>query len=44
MAVVLERFGLDPTKKARTYSKDYHQKVALVGALASRSGRSGELG
>ncbi|GGZ12078.1 ABC transporter ATP-binding protein [Streptomyces nitrosporeus] len=30
-----ERFGLDPTKKGRTYSKGNRQKVALVAALAS---------
>ncbi|HET9648024.1 MAG TPA: ABC transporter ATP-binding protein [Microlunatus sp.] len=33
--VMLERFELDPTKKARTYSKGNRQKVALVAALAS---------
>ena len=33
----LERFELDPTKKARTYSKGNRQKVALVAALASRA-------
>ncbi|GEL93688.1 ABC transporter ATP-binding protein [Cellulomonas composti] len=32
---MLERFELDPTKKARTYSKGNRQKVALVAALAS---------
>jgi len=32
---LLERFDLDPTKKARTYSKGNRQKVALVAALAS---------
>ncbi len=32
---LLERFSLDPTKKARTYSKGNRQKVALVAALAS---------
>ena len=32
---MLERFDLDPTKKARTYSKGNRQKVALVAALAS---------
>jgi ABC-2 type transport system ATP-binding protein len=32
---LLERFELDPTKKARTYSKGNRQKVALVAALAS---------
>src|SRR5918998_5389717 len=34
-AELLERFQLDPTKKARTYSKGNRQKVALVAALAS---------
>ena len=33
--MLLERFKLDPTKKARTYSKGNRQKVALVAALAS---------
>jgi ABC-2 type transport system ATP-binding protein len=32
---LLERFDLDPAKKARTYSKGNRQKVALVAALAS---------
>jgi ABC-2 type transport system ATP-binding protein len=32
---LLDRFDLDPTKKARTYSKGNRQKVALVAALAS---------
>jgi ABC-2 type transport system ATP-binding protein len=32
---LLERFELDPTKKARTYSKGNRQKVALVAALAA---------
>ena len=32
---LLERFQLDPTKKARTYSKGNRQKVALVAALAA---------
>ncbi|MFZ0323388.1 MAG: ABC transporter ATP-binding protein [Actinomycetes bacterium] len=32
---LLERFDLDPTKKARTYSKGNRQKVALIAALAS---------
>ncbi len=32
---LLERFDLDPTKKARTYSKGNRQKVALVAALAT---------
>jgi ABC-2 type transport system ATP-binding protein len=34
-AELLERFELDPTKRARTYSKGNRQKVALVAALAS---------
>ncbi|MFJ2263447.1 ATP-binding cassette domain-containing protein [Streptomyces sp. NPDC087844] len=34
-ADLLERFQLDPKKKARTYSKGNRQKVALVAALAS---------
>jgi ABC-2 type transport system ATP-binding protein len=34
-ADLLERFELDPTKKARTYSKGNRQKVALVAGLAS---------
>ncbi|WP_207346243.1 ABC transporter ATP-binding protein [Arthrobacter sp. E3] len=32
---LLERFELDPTKKARSYSKGNRQKVALVAGLAS---------
>ena len=36
-ADMLERFELDPRKKARTYSKGNRQKVALVAALASRA-------
>jgi len=32
---LLEAFELDPTKKARSYSKGNRQKVALVAALAS---------
>src|SRR2546425_7831671 len=32
---LLERFDLDPRKKARTYSKGNRQKVALIAALAS---------
>ena len=32
---LVERFELDPTKKARTYSKGNRQKVALVAALAA---------
>jgi ABC-2 type transport system ATP-binding protein len=34
-ADLLERFDLDPTKKARAYSKGNRQKVALIAALAS---------
>jgi ABC-2 type transport system ATP-binding protein len=34
-ADLLERFDLDPRKKARTYSKGNRQKVALVAALSS---------
>lgn len=34
-AELLELFELDPTKRARTYSKGNRQKVALVAALAS---------
>src|SRR5919201_376975 len=34
-AELLERFELDPTRKARTYSKGNRQKVALIAALAS---------
>jgi ABC-2 type transport system ATP-binding protein len=36
-AEMLERFELDPRKKARTYSKGNRQKVSLVAALASRA-------
>jgi ABC-2 type transport system ATP-binding protein len=32
---LLERFDLDPRKRARTYSKGNRQKVALVAALAA---------
>jgi ABC-2 type transport system ATP-binding protein len=32
---LLERFDLDPGKKARTYSKGNRQKVALIAALAA---------
>ena len=35
--LMLDRFELDPTKKARTYSKGNRQKVALVAALASEA-------
>ena len=34
-ADLLERFALEPTRKARAYSKGNRQKVALVAALAS---------
>ncbi|MGL4176691.1 MAG: ATP-binding cassette domain-containing protein [Dermatophilaceae bacterium] len=34
-ADLLDRFDLDPTKKARAYSKGNRQKVALVAAFAS---------
>ncbi|MDP0400086.1 ABC transporter ATP-binding protein [Tsukamurella strandjordii] len=34
---LLDRFALDPTKKARTYSKGNRQKVALVSAFAARA-------
>ncbi|MGO9297357.1 MAG: ATP-binding cassette domain-containing protein [Streptosporangiaceae bacterium] len=34
---LIERFELDPRKKARTYSKGNRQKVALISALASDS-------
>jgi ABC-2 type transport system ATP-binding protein len=34
---LIERFELDPTKRARTYSKGNRQKVALIAALASRA-------
>lgn len=36
-AEMLERFELDPSRKARTYSKGNRQKVALVAALARRA-------
>jgi polyether ionophore transport system ATP-binding protein len=32
---LIERFRLDPTKKARTYSKGNRQKVALIAGLVS---------
>ena len=32
---LIEQFQLDPSKKARTYSKGNRQKVALIAALAS---------
>jgi ABC-2 type transport system ATP-binding protein len=34
-AALIERFDLDPAKKARSYSKGNRQKVALISALAS---------
>ncbi|MBB2993488.1 ABC-2 type transport system ATP-binding protein [Mycolicibacterium iranicum] len=34
---LIERFELDPHKKARTYSKGNRQKVALIAAFATRS-------
>ncbi|HET7483653.1 MAG TPA: ABC transporter ATP-binding protein [Actinomycetota bacterium] len=34
-AELLDRFDLDPTKKARAYSKGNRQKVGLIAALAS---------
>jgi polyether ionophore transport system ATP-binding protein len=34
-AKLIERFELDPTNKARAYSKGNRQKVALIAALAS---------
>lgn len=34
-AELLEKFDLDPRKKARTYSKGNRQKIALVAAFAS---------
>lgn len=34
-AELLERFGLDPTKQCRSYSKGNRQKVALVAALSA---------
>ena len=37
-AELIERFELDPTKRARDYSKGNRQKVALVAALASEVG------
>ena len=33
--MLIERFDLDPAKKARAYSKGNRQKVALIAALAS---------
>src|ERR1700744_255331 len=34
---LIERFALDPAKKARAYSKGNRQKVALIAALASNA-------
>ncbi|GAB3133957.1 ABC transporter ATP-binding protein [Tsukamurella serpentis] len=34
---LIDRFALDPSKKARTYSKGNRQKVALVTAFAARA-------
>lgn len=36
-AELIERFELDPTKRARTYSKGNRQKVALIAALSTRA-------
>jgi ABC-2 type transport system ATP-binding protein len=36
-AELIERFSLDPTKKARTYSKGNRQKVSLVFAFSSNA-------
>ncbi len=36
-AELIERFGLDPHKKARTYSKGNRQKVSLVSAFSSNA-------
>jgi ABC-2 type transport system ATP-binding protein len=36
-AELIERFDLDPTKKARTYSKGNRQKVSLVSAFSSNA-------
>jgi len=36
-ADLIERFALDPTKKARTYSKGNRQKVSLISALSSNA-------
>ncbi|MCQ6276879.1 ABC transporter ATP-binding protein [Bacillus sp. V3B] len=34
---LIKRFGLDPTKKCRTYSKGNRQKIALISAFASEA-------
>ena len=36
-AELIERFDLDPKKKARTYSKGNRQKVSLISAFSSRA-------
>lgn len=36
-AELIERFDLDPRKKARTYSKGNRQKVSLISALSSNA-------
>jgi ABC-2 type transport system ATP-binding protein len=36
-AELIDRFGLDPSKKARTYSKGNRQKVSLISAFASHA-------
>ena len=36
-AELIERFALDPTMKARTYSKGNRQKVSLISAFASHA-------
>ena len=36
-AELVERFDLDPTKKARTYSKGNRQKVSLISAFSSNA-------
>ncbi|MEZ5215343.1 MAG: ABC transporter ATP-binding protein [Ilumatobacteraceae bacterium] len=36
-AELIDRFDLDPSKKARSYSKGNRQKVVLVAALAART-------
>jgi ABC-2 type transport system ATP-binding protein len=36
-AALIERFGLDPSKKARAYSKGNRQKVSLISAFASHA-------
>jgi ABC-2 type transport system ATP-binding protein len=37
-ADLIERFDLDPHKKARTYSKGNRQKVSLISAFSSQAG------